>query len=108
MIKIFRLFFESFAYIALILSAVLGIKYLAGLGVESGYAVQDPGYCKDGMGQLMQIKKIISIDNSIAQVQLEDGSIKELLIRRVSRDYKGHVNIYHTYIKVNDAICVKN
>lgn len=106
-IYVLRLLFQGIANVALILLIAGGIMCMVKLLHSNGTTTQAPSYCKNNVGQSMKIKKIISVDNAIAELQMEDDSIKNYQIKEYIRSPKG-TSIRHISIKVDDIICVKN
>lgn len=104
--KLFFSFFESIAYVALLLLAAAFIMYGVKTLHDKGTVKQAAPYCEGNEGKLMKVKKIMSINGRDTQLQMEDDSIIKYKTTDYFRSYKGG-NVTHVRVKVGDYICIE-
>lgn len=107
-IQFFMLVFESVSYTLLLLLFVSCMIYGIDIMHQSGSPIQAQSFCDNNSGQAMTIKRILSVDNQIAKLEMQDGSIHEKFVKHYLRDYKGHVTIRYINLQVGDMVCVNN
>ena len=102
--KIIMLFFKNIFYIFLLLLVFLGILYSLG-NLINHTVVREPPTCENNVGNLMRIKKIISVVDYVAELEMEDHSIEKYVIKYYVGRSK-NTSIINLHIKVNGVICV--
>lgn len=107
-IQICKLMLESVFYTLLLLSIAAGIIYGVSVMHENGTKMQAQSYCENNTGKALKIKKIISVENTYAKIEMEDNSMYDYEVKTYIGGYKGGATIRHTTIKVGDVVCVKN
>lgn len=107
-IQFFMLVFESVFYTVLLLLFVSGMIYGIDRLHENGSQIQANSSCNNNSGQAMRIKKIISVDNEIAKLQMLDSSVHDYQVKHYLAGGKGHISIRYENLEVGDFVCVNN
>lgn len=86
-----------------IMGGMYGIEYI----FNNSTVIQASSICEND-SHPMKVQKILSVVDSIAELQMEDGSIEEYVIRIYLKGGTKGGSIRNIKIKENDVICVKN
>lgn len=99
-------FLKSVFYLVLLLLAIVSTILLVKYITKNGSSIQAASYCENNLGRPMKIKRIITIDNNIAEIQMEDDSIQSYIVKEYIWSPKGS-SVKHIKIQINDIICIK-